>query len=200
MSAAGEDAPELIRVLLAFLGKLEAAGLPHLVGGSVASSAFGEPRATADCDVVVGLPLARLDELVRSLGPDWYVPRDSAVRAIEARSSFNVLHLPTSSKIDVFVARGTEFDREQLARRVSRPLVRGGQPVWLASPESIVLAKLDWFRKGGGLSDRQWRDVLGILKVQAGRLDEAWMRRMAGALGVSDLLERALRLQGPPER
>ncbi|MBM3984775.1 MAG: hypothetical protein FJ296_03650 [Planctomycetes bacterium] len=72
--------------------------------------------------------------------------------------------------------------------------------MWLASPESIVLAKLDWFRKGGGLADRQWHDVLGILKVQAGRLDEARMRRMAGTLGVSDLLERALRLQGPPPR
>ena len=197
---AGDASSDLICALLEFLERLEAAGLAHAVGGSVASSAFGEPRTTADCDVVVSLPPGRLAGLLDTLGPDWYAPRDSAARAVEAHSSFNVIHLPTGSKIDIFVTGPSAFDREQLERRIRRPLVRDGRPVWLSSPEVMVLAKLDWFRKGGGYSERQWRDVLGILKVQAGRLDEAWMRRMAGTLGVTDLLDRALRLQGPPTR
>ncbi|HEX5011835.1 MAG TPA: hypothetical protein VFY71_15690 [Planctomycetota bacterium] len=198
MSTAGNEPAEIIQALLDFLSRIAPLELGHAVSGSVASSLFGEPRPSADCDVVVDLPAARLDEFVAALGADYYVPRDSAMRAIEAGSSFNVIHLPTSSKIDIFVAGKAEPHREQLQRRVRQPLVRGGEPVWLFSPEVMVVAKLSWFRRGGGVSDRQWRDVLGILKVQAGRLDEAWMRRHAAALGVSDLLERALRLQGQP--
>jgi hypothetical protein len=119
---------------------------------------------------------------------------------VQARSAFNVIHLPTSAKVDIFVAGSSLFDREQFERRVRRPLLRDERPVWISSPEVMVVKKLDWFRRGGEVSDHQWRDVLGILKVQAGRLDEAWMRRQAAALGVSDLLERALKLQGPPPR
>jgi hypothetical protein len=186
--------------LLAFLDRLEATDFPYAIGGSVASSLFGEPRTSTDTDVVVDLPVARLDEFVAALGTDFYVPRDSARRAVQARSAFNVIHLPTSAKVDIFVAGSSLFDREQFERRVRRPLLRDERPVWISSPEVMVVKKLDWFRRGGEVSDHQWRDVLGILKVQAGRLDEAWMRRQAAALGVSDLLERALKLQGPPPR
>jgi len=191
---------DVIDALFAFLERLEAADFAYAIGGSVASSAFGEPRTSADSDVLVDLPRNRFDAFVAALGPEFYVPRDSAARAVEARSSFNVIHLPTSAKVDIFVAGTSVFDREQFERRVRKPLLHEGAPVWISAPEVMVLQKLRWFRCGGSASDRQWRDVLGILKVQAGRLDEAWMRQHAAALGVADLLDRALRLQGPPPR
>lgn len=104
-------------------------------------------------------------------------------------------------KVDLFVAGGSPLDAEELARTVEvRPVADRTETVRVAAPEVMVVRKLDWFRRDGGTSDRQWFDVLGILKVQAGRLDEAWMRRLAAPPGVSDLLERALRLHGPPAR
>jgi hypothetical protein len=96
-------------------------------------------------------------------------------------------------KVDVFVAKARAFDRSQLARRQQHLLSE--QPerhAYVASAEDIVLAKLEWYRLGGETSDRQWRDVLGVLKVQGDRLDRAYMRRMAVDLTVSDLLDRAL--------
>jgi hypothetical protein len=191
---------DVIDALLAFLDRLEAANFRYAIGGSVASSVFGEPRTSADSDVVVDLPLHRFDEFVRVLGSDFYVPRETAARAVEARASFSVIHMPTSAKVDIFILGPSTFDREQFERRIRRPLLPGSEPVWLSSPEVMIVKKLAWFRSGGGASDRQWRDVLGMLKVQAGRLDEPFMRRAAAELGVTDLLQRALRLQGPPPR
>ena len=150
--------------------------------------------------MVVDLPASRLEEFVRALGPGFYIPRESAARAVAAHSAFNVIHLATSAKVDVFVAGPAPFDREQFERRVRQPLVRDGRPVWIFSPEVMVVKKLHWYRAGGCVSERQWRDVLGMLKVQAGRLDLAWMRQQAAVLGVTDLLDRALALQGPPPR
>jgi hypothetical protein len=196
----GGDPWNVLDALLEFLLRLEATGLRYAVGGSVASSLFGEPRTSTDSAVVVDLPAARLDDFVRALGADFYVPIESARNAVAARASFNVIHLPTSAKVDVFVAGSTVLDREQLERRVRLALLRDGPPVWVSSPDVMVIKKLHWFRSGGEASVHQWRDVLGILKVQAARLDEPYMRRAAAELGLTDLLERALRLQGPPPR
>jgi hypothetical protein len=190
----------VIDALLAFLDRLEASDFRYAIGGSVASSVFGEPRTSADSDVVVDLPRHRFDDFVSALGSDFYVPRDTAAHAVDARASFSVIHMPTSAKIDVFIPGSSAFDRDQFERRIRRPLLPDCPPVWLSSPEVMVVKKLAWFRSCGGTSDRQWRDVLGILKVQAGRLDEPFMRRAAAELGVTDLLDRALRLQGPPPR
>lgn len=187
----------VLDALLAFLARLETTDLRYAVGGSLASSLFGEPRAAADTDVVVDLPRARLPELLRALGPDFHVPADTAARA-EQTGTFPAIHLPTGAKVDVLVAGPTRVDREQFVRRLRLRLRREGPEAWLAAPEVLVVKKLEWFRRGEGLSERQWRDVLGLLKVQAGRLDEAWMQDAARELGVADLLERALRLEAAP--
>ena len=194
------EAWDVLAGLLIFLQRLEATDIPYAVDGSVASSVHGEPRTSADSDIAMDLPPARLADLLRALGADFHVPRDSAARAVEAHGCFNVIHLPTSAKIDVFVAGPSAFDRAQFEHRVRKPLQKDGPPVWISSAEVMVVKKLHVFRSSGGVSERQWRDVRGILEVQAGRLDEAWMRRHAAGLGVSDLLERALALQGPPPR
>jgi hypothetical protein len=117
--------------------------------------------------------------------------------AVERRSSFNAIHQPTVLKVDFFVLGDAPFDRAQLERRrLSPALEESGRRVFVSSPEDLILRKLDWYRQGGGVSDRQWRDVLGVLKVQGERLDLAHLRHWAAVLEIADLLERALSESG----
>jgi hypothetical protein len=198
---AGDQVPEPDQVLLRITEVLERLGLRYAIGGSVAASIHGIARSTRDLDILVELPPASLPALLAEVREDFYVPVETARAAVTAHSSFNLIHLQLQFKVDLFVAGSSPLDHEELERVVRvAPVAGSPRTAAVASPEVMVLRKLDWFRRGGGLSDRQWFDVLGILKVQAGRLDEAWMRRAAAGLGVGDLLDRALRLQGPPPR
>jgi hypothetical protein len=188
---------EPLRLLLRVASLLEQLDIPYLVGGSMASSILGEPRATVDVDVAVRLPTDRVEALVEALGADFYVDRGAALDAVRRRASFNAIHQETALKVDFFVLGDTSFDREQLARRRASPVLDAGdRTVFVSSAEDLVLRKLEWYRAGNGVSDRQWRDVLGVLKVQAGRLELAYLRRWAAVLGLGELLERALRAAG----
>lgn len=172
---------------------LEDLGLLYAVGGSVASSVFGEPRATADADILVDLTPSQLPALVAKLEPLFYVSEEAARDAVRRRSSFNAIHLDSTYKIDVFVAGADPLDRAQLARRIRINLSRDpGSGAYVTAPENLVLRKLDWYRRAAGVSDRQWRDVLGVLKVQAMTIDVSYLRTEASQVGLSELLERAL--------
>lgn len=114
-------------------------------------------------------------------------------QAIERHGSFNLIHLATMFKIDIFLVGPRPFDRQQLARRVGQSIdTRSGERLWILSAEDIILAKLDWFRRGGEVSERQWRDVLGVIMAQRQALDTVYLRQSAEALEVADLLDRAL--------
>jgi len=117
------------------------------------------------------------------------------------QGSFNLIHLPTMLKVDVYVVWRTDFGRTQLARRQLKQIGQTAPTnVFIASAEDTVLAKLDWYRQGGCVSGRQWRDVLGVLKVQAGSLDRAYLRDWAARLSLTELLRRAFDDAGlPPE-
>ena len=168
---------------------LESLKVRYLVGGSLASTFHGEPRFTRDADLVAELQLHHAEPLAHSLAGDFYVDAESIRGAIRRRGSFNVVHLATAFKVDVFVSKSRPFDRSSFARRES---VRNGESeVYVSSAEDTVLAKLDWYREGGEVSDQQWRDVLAILAVQKDRLDVEYLRTWAESLGVQDLLERA---------
>jgi hypothetical protein len=111
---------------------------------------------------------------------------------VRTLSSANLIHQASMVKIDLFVAGGTPLDRQQIARRLMMS-VGGGEMLGVHPPEDILLQKLRWYRLGGEVSDRQWRDVLGIVRVQGARLDLDYLRTNAPILSVADLLERALR-------
>ena len=181
---------ESVTVTLRVVAELERLGIDYFVGGSVASSVHGRPRTTDDVDIVAAIPGPQVDALVGALQTDFFVDADMIRDAIRRRASFNVIHLSTMLKVDVFVLGNEDFSIEEMKRRQAVPL--RGSSVWFSSPEDIVIEKLDWFRKGEGVSERQWRDVLGVLAVQGARLDLRYLRQWAARRGLSELLERAL--------
>jgi hypothetical protein len=187
--------PELLRALEPVVEALEVLGVPYYVGGSVASSARGIPRASLDVDVVVQLEPQHITALVEHLQETYYLDETRLREAVAARRSFNLIHLETMLKVDVFVSKGRAFDR--LAQDRARPeAIEEGRGIFIASAEDIVLAKLEWFRAGAEVSERQWSDVLGVLRTQGDALDVHYLEQWAADLGVKDLLDRALKEVG----
>ena len=170
----------------------------YFVGGSVASSAHGVARASLDADVVADLHPSMVDRLAQQLEGAYYLPIDQMRTAAADRRSFNLIHLATMFKIDVFVSKGRPFDRSA-AGRARRHTIgsRGDYQFFVASAEDTILAKLEWFRLGGETSERQWWDVIGVLRVGSDT-DRAYLRQWAETLGVSDLLDRAWTDAGRP--
>ncbi len=185
--------PEQIAVTMLVADALEALGVPYAIGGSFASALHGVMRATMDADLVADLRLEHVAPFAQALGEAFYADAEMMRDAIHRHSSFNLIHLDTMFKVDVFVARPRDFDRAQLARRQVHLLSEDPERrAYVATAEDTVLSKLEWYRLSGEASDRQWSDALGVLKVQGERLDLEYMRRMAAGLGVTDLLSRAL--------
>jgi hypothetical protein len=184
---------ELIDVALMVTTVLEELGVTYAIGGSVASTLYGVPRSTVDADLVADLQAEHISPFIAALKEKFYIDPLSVMDAILNQSSFNLVHLESMFKVDIFIPRQRDFDRNQLDRRVLRTVTT--QPensAWIASVEDTVLAKLEWFRLGGESSERQWRDVLGILKKQGEDIDIAYLRQQATDLNVADLLEQAL--------
>ena len=184
---------EAIAVTTLVTDALEALSVTYAIGGSLASAVHGVMRATMDADLVAEVQMKHIEPLVQALGNAFYADVEMMREAVRQHSSFNVIHLDTMFKVDVFVAKPREFDRSQLARRQSYVLSEDPlRRAYITSAEDIVLAKMEWYHIGGRISDRQWRDILGVMKVQQDRLDHEYLRRMATTLGVSELLEQAL--------
>ncbi len=184
---------ETLEVLKQVTRALEQVGVPYRVGGSVASSALGVPRATLDIDIVADLKPHHVAPLAHLLGQDFYFDQAHALEAIQRRSSFNLLHLDKAIKVDIFLLNPTPFEQSAFAREYRIRLEEPAPPYSVAfcTAEDILLHKLRWYEMGGRSSERQWGDILGILRVQT-TLDLDYLRRWAGELGLAELLEQAL--------
>lgn len=180
------------RVLEDVIAAFNRLGIPHALGGSLASGIYGYTRLTADADLSVEPFAGREAELVAQFGPEYYISSDAISQAIRDRSSFNIINTFVGFKVDVFIRKERAFDRSMMARRrrFDRP-DRPEPPIDLVSPEDIILLKLEWYRLGGEISDRQWNDILGVLRTRAGQLDDAYLDHWSAELGVQDLLTQA---------
>ncbi len=187
---------EIVQALAPVVDALEAVGRRYRVGGSVASSALGVPRSTLDVDIVCDLSDEDVPRFVSLLANAYYVDADMIRDAIRRRASFNVVHLETMIKVDVFISKSGPYDRVALDRVVRKPLDESSRAYDLATPEDVILRKLEWYRLGNEISERQWRDVVGVLQVQHAALDRAYLGHWAALLRVDDLLARAIREAG----
>jgi len=189
-----EFLPHAIEIALSVTRVLAELGIPYLIGGSLASSVHGKPRLTHDADLVADIKEDQVAAFVSALAADFYVDELAIRRAIRARHSFNLIHLKTMYKVDVYIPGGDAWSKEEMRYRELRPLIEGADATarFVSSAEATVLQKLLWFRQGGEVSDKQWDDVLGVLKVQADTLDYDYLRHWAIELGITDLLDRAL--------
>jgi len=172
----------------------EELGISYYIGGSVASSVYGIARATMDIDLVSNLNQTHINLLVQKLKHLYFIDENMILDAIKTGSSFNLIHLETMLKIDVFILREKEYYKKAFERR--RKDFISDEPdsvqVYLCSAEDSILSKLEWYKLGGGISERQWKDILGVIKVQGDLLDEEYLIKWSEELGVTDLLEKAI--------
>jgi len=168
-------------------------GVAYYLGGSAVSSNYGVARSTLDVDLVADLSAEHVVPLVNALKSDYYIEQRAVVEAVARKVCFNAIHLPTSFKVDIFTVKGRPYDYVVLQRIREDSLddAESAKKFFQASPEDIILAKLEWYRLGDEVSERQWGDVLGVMKVQQHLLDRVYLEQWADDLGVVDLLRKA---------
>lgn len=185
---------EPIEVTIQVTQVLEKLNIPYLISGSLASALYGMVRTTQDSDIVAEMQLEHLQPFVTALQDEFYMDDEMIAESIQHHSSFNIIHRESMFKVDIFIPRPCPFLQSQLARAQKQTFFFESEvSAKFSSPEDIILAKLEWYRLGGEVSERQWRDILGVLKTRADELDLDYLRKWANELNVNDLLERALK-------
>jgi hypothetical protein len=183
---------EPIEVTLQVTAVFEKLGVPYLIGGSLASALYGMVRTTQDADIVAEMRKDHIRPFVSALQDQFYVDDQMIFESIQRNTSFNIIHRKTFFKVDVFIPTPRPFLQSQLARAQRQTFTFEREvSAKFASPEDTILAKLEWYRLGGEQSDRQWRDILGIIKTRADALDLNYLRKWAADLQIAGLLERA---------
>ena len=162
--------------------RLEAAGLPFMITGSMALAYYAMPRMTRDIDIVVALSPSTFGALKNSLADDFYIDPDYALDAIRSERMFNLMHLASGIKVDLIVRKSTEYRQFEFSRR--RAINLGGVSTWIVSREDLILSKLEWSR--GSASELQRRDIAQLL---VGPVDWDHLLRWAVVLGVQSALQ-----------
>lgn len=183
----------ITEVFLRVTSSLERAGIEYMLVGSFASTRYSSPRSTQDIDIVISATPEQLKILVEDLnGKNWYADGEAALDAYRNKSLFNIIDLNTGWKIDLIFRKATAFGQEEFQRR--RKIELHGLQLFVASPEDIIIAKLEWSKLGA--SHRQIEDVVAILRVQGQALDMAYLRKWISELGLSVEWDRACGIAG----
>ncbi len=186
--------PDIITALTPVIQAFNKLGILYYISGSVASSVYGIARATLDVDMVSNLTPLQVKPLIKLLEKSYYIEEKMIESALRRHSSFNLIHLDTMLKIDIFILKQRDYDKSAFERKKIDTLdISEKTPkIYIASPEDIILSKLEWFEKGGEVSEKQWNDILGIFKVQQNLLDMKYLRHWASELKLTDLLKKAI--------
>lgn len=185
---------EIRRAIKPVVAAFDELGVRYAVVGSVAGLSHGWGRVTIDVDVLAEFGLEHIDEFVTRFDVETFYVDAAMIRdAILHKSSFNLMHFETGIKVDVFISKARPYDLEVTARREPETMSDGQTPAfYVESAEDLALSKIVWFKLGKGTSDRQWNDVLGVLKTNAFDLDFEYLDKWAHELNISDLLDKAL--------
>jgi hypothetical protein len=185
-----------IALALTMAAIFENLNIDYYIGGSVASSLWGENRATLDLDLVADLKTEQIPAFLQAIQTEFYVSEMAIQEAIIHQSSFNLIHFQTNEKIDIFVHANNPLAQIEMQRRQQITVDAEGKQIYLATAEDIILQKLIWYELSNRIGDRQWRDILGVLKVQAQQLDFAYLQQWAEHQNLLDLLNEAMLAAG----
>lgn len=183
----------VLEIVAEVAARLEELGIRYAVGGSLASSAWGQMRQTNDADIAIALAPEKASELLEAFRSPYLIDERELQDALESSEPFTsvqLLHMDEAFKIDLFLLSRDEYTEGALSRVATVKLA--GIAVRFSAPEDIVIAKLRWFEFGHRVSDRQWNDILGVLESQAGKLDGNYLRTWATHFEVADLLSQAI--------
>lgn len=185
--------PDLLVALTPVVEAFEQLGISYYIGGSVASSLHGMARATMDVDMIADMKEDHIPGLKAILEDLYYIDEDMMMEAVRTSSSFNLIHVDTAMKIDVFIHTHEPHQRNAMKRRVKDTFDDDSTlEYYFSTPEDIVIAKLLWFERGSRASEHQWLDIIGVMKVQGPHLDRQYLQEWSNQLGLSGLLRRAL--------
>ncbi len=189
---------EIISALEPLLRAFNELGILYYISGSIASSALGKARATMDVDMVTNLQHFHIKALSEKLNKIYYFDEAMIRDAITTKSSFNIIHLETMLKIDIFILKDQPYQLSAFGRKIKDKLENepDSMDVYLSSAEDIILNKLVWYKNGGEISERQWSDVIGVIKVQGKNLDKEYLIKWAEQLDVTALIIKAFSESG----
>ena len=185
--------PDIFIALKPVINIFEKLSIPYYIGGSIASSIYGIARATMDVDIVADIDIHHIPALKQHLENDYYIEEGMIKEAIRNKSSFNLIHLETVLKIDVFIYKDDPYQRNAIQRKLKDTIEEDNSDAifYFSSPEDIIINKLIWYKMGGEVSDRQWLDVTGVIKVQGNSLDKNYLKEWSQKLKIVELLNKA---------
>lgn len=170
-----------LAVLKDFTSRLEKLGIPYMLTGSMALVHYAMPRTTVDIDIVIDLPESKLEEFFRELENDYYIPLNSARRAVRSSRVFNVINSESIVKVDCVILKDGEYPAKAFSRRTNVSYTEEID-VWIISREDLILSKLQWALLGD--SERQKRDIAGLVLSD---YDNEYVKDWAQKLGVAGL-------------
>ena len=184
----------LIEALKPVARIFQSLGIRFYVGGSIASSFHGAARSTMDVDLVADLKSEDIEPFVSRLDEGRYFVSQTAIQdAINRSSCFNIIHLASSFKVDIFILKNRSFDKAALTRATPGKIdLHSDFEVPVASPEDTILSKLEWYRLDNEVSQRQWDDATRVMKILGDAVDQEYLEDNAVDLGVADLLQKLL--------
>ena len=185
--------PDIITALKPVVEIFDELSIPYYIGGSIASSIYGIARATMDIDMIADIKINHIPYIKKNLETQYYIDEDMIIEAIDKKSSFNLIHLETAIKVDVFILENDPYQKKAIQRKTKDTLNIDDikTEFYFSSPEDIIINKLLWYELGEQVSEHHWLDILGVIKVQGKSLDKKYLKYWTEKLNLLELIKKA---------